>query len=271
MSLVGKRLGASIGILIAVSCNGAFAQELEFRKQGKSVAKMSLASLKKHPSATKLSLNHGQENYLVVPIGPLLKEVYKDPYSRNPDFFFVCSDGYRAAVPSAELQKYPAYLAFGRSDKKPFVEPKEKKNLAPYYLIWDSNKFPDRKSLGSWPFQVVAIDRESLAERYPLVPPQHPNPQVARGFRSFCKYCISCHQINGQGGQMAVDLNYPHNVTEYFKEDFLLKLIDNPQSVRGRATMPGLKSDIPHRKEMIADIVAYLKAKAAEPKPVKKR
>jgi mono/diheme cytochrome c family protein len=257
--------------MLALVVLAGSAQELDFRKQGKSVLKLSLASLRKYPGATKLSLNHGRENYLVVPIGPLLKQAYGDPFGHSPDFFFVCSDGYRAAVPSAELQKYPAYIAFGRSDNKPFVEPKELKKLAPFYLVWDSNRFPDRKSLGSWPFQVIAIDRESLAERYPLVPPIKSNPQVTRGFRAFCKYCISCHQINGQGGQMAVDLNYPHNVTEYFKEEYILKLIDNPQAIRGRATMPGLKADIPHRKEMIADILAYLKAKGAEPKMVKKR
>lgn len=257
---------------VLLSYQAALADPIELRSQGKKVRSWTLEELRKQFKVVELKIDGGKSPYRCVAVSPLLKQAYGDPYKGQPDFFFVCSDGYRAAVPAAELSKYPAYLAFERSDGKPFLLPEEQnKKLAPYYLIWDTNKFPDRKALASWPYQVVAIDRESLADRYPNVPPKDSSPEVKRGFKAFCKYCISCHQINGQGGQMAVDLNYPLNVTDYIKEPYLAKIIDNPTAVRGRATMPPLAKSIPNRSQMIADIVSFLKAKAKEPKvPPKK-
>ncbi|CAN0484910.1 unnamed protein product, partial [Phaeothamnion confervicola] len=177
--------------------------------------------------------------------------------------FFVCKDGYRAPVPGVELKKYPAFLAIGRADGKPFYNEGEHKPCAPYMLVWDTNKFPKRKVDGAWPYQVTAIDRESFSERYPNVaPPVGSSAQVKHGFSEFRKHCLSCHQINGQGGQMAIDLNSPMSVTEYIKEPVLAKIIDNPRSVRGRAQMPALMQGIPNREQTIKDIIAYLKVKA---------
>ena len=251
-------------LLAALITPAARAQTLSLRSAGKETQKWSVKEMVKRAPLQTLSLDGGANVYRVIPLAPLLKAGYPDPFKSSPDFFFVCSDGYRAAVPGPELQRYPAYLAIGRADGKPFVDPKDKKSCAPFYLVWDTNKYPQRKIQGSWPYQVVAIDREAFAERYPKVPPPAgSSAPVMNGFKAFRKYCISCHQVNGQGGQMAIDLNSPRSVTEYIKEPYLAQIIDNPQKVRGRATMPGLIQGLPNRKQVIKDIIAYLKVKAA--------
>lgn len=252
-------LGLLIGLTLA-----AQADDLEMRQSGKAVTHFSLQQLKAISSPQALRLDGGIHNYWAIPIQPLLEKVYgKAAYGEDITFVFVCRDGYRSPVKAEELKRLPAYLAFASSDSKPFVL--EDKPLGPFYLIWDSERYPERKVGGNWPFQVVAIDRASFSQAYAAtLPPPKSSPAVAHGFAVFRKHCLSCHQINSQGGNMGVDLNSPYSVTEYFQKPYLYKLIDNPQKLRNRATMPGLDRSLPNRKQAIQDIIAYLEAKAAQ-------
>lgn len=242
----------------------AGAQDLEMRQSGKALAHFSLAELKKIATPTTLRLDAGAKNYWVVPVKPLLEKAYgTKAYGEDITFLFVCRDGYRSPVKSEEIRVLPAYLAFASSDGKPFEL--EKKPLGPFYLVWDSEKYPERKLGGNWPYQVVAIDRANFSQAYAAtLPPPKSSPQVKHGFAVFRKKCLSCHQINGQGGSMGIDLNQPVSVTEYIKKPYLHKIISDPSKVRGRATMPALDPNFPHRERAIQDIIAYLDAKAAQ-------
>ncbi|MBN9417795.1 MAG: c-type cytochrome [Candidatus Eremiobacteraeota bacterium] len=253
----------------------AWGQDLELRRSGKALAHFSLAELKKIATPTTLRLDGGARNYWVVPVKPLLEKVYgPKAYGEDVTFLFVCRDGYRSPVKAEEVRVLPAYLAFSTSDGKPFEL--ENKPLGPFYLVWDSEKYPERKLGGNWPFQVVAIDRANFSQAYAAtLPPPKSSAQVKHGFAVFRKKCLSCHQINGQGGSMAIDLNQPLSVTEYIKKPYLHKIISDPSKVRGRATMPALDSKFPKREQAIKDIIAYLEAKAEQrrkaSKPAKPR
>lgn len=242
----------------------AGAQDLELRQSGKPLAHFSLAQLKKIATPTTLRLDAGTHNYWVLPLKPLLAKAYgPKAYGEDITFLFVCRDGYRSPVKAEEIRILPAYLAFAASDGQPFEL--EKKPLGPFYLVWDSEKFPERKLGGNWPYQVVAIDRASFSQAYAAtLPPPKSSAQVKHGFAVFRKKCLSCHQINGQGGSMAIDLNQPVSVTEYIKAPYLHKIISDPSKVRGRATMPALDPRFPHREQAIKDIIAYLQAKAEQ-------
>ncbi|MFN8606662.1 MAG: c-type cytochrome [Vulcanimicrobiota bacterium] len=240
------------------------AQDLSLRQNGKPLSSVSLAQLRKIAPPVSLRLDKGAHSYWAVPVKPLLDSVYKSQdYGEDISFVFVCKDGYRSPVKAEDLKKFPAYLAFASSDEKPFEL--DKKPLGPYYLVWDTEKFPQRKTDGNWPYQVTAIERIKFSQVYwAVLPPPQSSPQVRHGFAVFRKNCLSCHQINGQGGNMAIDLNAPVSVTEYIKKPYLLKIIHDPQSVRARATMPGLDRSLKGRQQAILDIVAYLEAKAAQ-------
>jgi mono/diheme cytochrome c family protein len=247
----------------------AGAESLEMRQGSKTVARYTLSDLKAISPAAALRLDNGAANYWTIPMGPLLSKAFgKNAYGEDITFVFVCSDGYRSPVKAEDLKKYPAYLAFATSDGKPFVA--EGKKLDPFYLVWDTQKYPALKTTANWPYQVVAIERATFSQAYSAVlPPPKCKPEVTRGFQLFRKHCLSCHQINGQGGFMGVDLNSPSSVTEYIQKPYLSKLIDNPSSVRNRATMPPLAQGLPNRKQAIADIIAYLEAKAAQRRATK--
>ncbi|MCW5867850.1 MAG: c-type cytochrome [Candidatus Eremiobacteraeota bacterium] len=253
------------GLLLLLSLTSwAMAQDLEMRQSGRVQARFSLAELKKIATPTTLRLDAGTRNYWVVPVKPLLEKVYgARAYGEDITFLFVCRDGYRSPVKAEELRVLPAYLAFASSDGKPFEL--EKKPLGPFYLVWDSEKYPERKLGGNWPYQVVAIDRANFSQAYAAtLPPPKSSAQVQHGFAVFRKKCLSCHQINGQGGSMGIDLNQPVSVTEYIKKPYLHKIISDPSKVRGRATMPALDPKFPQREQAIKDIIAYLEAKAAQ-------
>jgi cytochrome c2 len=58
-----------------------------------------------------------------------------------------------------------------------------------------------------------------------------------------------------------VELNYPVNVTEYYREAFLEKWINKPTSIRHNAAMPEVVfEEDKDRKVIIKEIIAYLKA-----------
>jgi len=256
-------MGRTIGLVVCLAV-AAGAQDLELRQGGKAMTHFSLAQLKRIATPQALSLDGASHNYWAVPIKPLLEKAYgKKAYGEDITFVFVCKDGYRSPVKAEEVKQLPAFLAFATSDGKPFEL--DNKPLGPFYLVWDSQRYPERKFGANWPYQVVAIDRAPFSQAYSavLAPPKS-SPEVKHGFALFRKHCLSCHQINGQGGNMGVDLNSPTSVTEYIKKPYLARLIDNPQGLRHRATMPGLDQSLPNRTQAIRDIVAYLEAKAAQ-------
>ena len=243
----------------------ATAQDLDLRREGKSLGRWPLARLKAEFSSQTLVLDGGQRKYWVLPLRPLLEKVYKRvPSEADSTFVFVCKDGYRAPVPAAEILKYPAFLAYACSDGKDFRW--EGKDLGPFYLVWDVQRFPQREKEASWPYQVVAIEQTSFSRAYSKVTlPATATAQEKRGLALFRKHCLSCHSINGQGGHLGVDLNSPVSVTEYIQPAYLSRIIDNPRSVRHGAVMPGLDPKLAQRPQAIADLIAFLKAKARQP------
>jgi mono/diheme cytochrome c family protein len=97
----------------------------------------------------------------------------------------------------------------------------------------------------------------SLASGWTLAAAEPPNALAARrGFDLFRKNCSSCHSVNGAGGRVAVDLNVPMNVTEYWKEPILRKLFVNAPSVRANSKMPAF----PHLSNSDVDaLIHYLR------------
>lgn len=212
--------------------------------------------------------NDSDRIYLAVPLTKLLDDAFGPAWKQpGSDLIFHCSDGYRCVVPSSTIQEHTAYLAYARKGGEPFQVYSKAQHrtasLAPYYLIWDSGDDVALQEVGSslWPYQIVKIELEPRAEVYAgVTPPEGSSEQVRKGFEAFGRYCLSCHTMNGRGGSRAPDLNYPVNVTEYFDESWLFRLIDEPRDLRWNATMPGLNRKLPNREQTIRDIIAYLKS-----------
>lgn len=249
-----------------------WSNELIFKDHSKVIKTLSLEQIGKLiPAKTVIVFEpHESENreYVGFPINTLFIEVYGEKWKGAEEILFTCLDGYQPSIPSARFKKYPAYVVYGRADKKEFtlinkLQSNELVQLGPLYLVWDNLNHPELKAEGGegWPYQVAAIDLISFSDRFPnMAPPKNSSEAVKSGFIAFRKHCITCHTINGEGGGKSVELNYPVNVTEYFEESWLVRWIDKPTTIKHNTTMPALNPDLKDRETTIRDIIAYLKA-----------
>jgi mono/diheme cytochrome c family protein len=247
-------------------------EEMVFKNHGKVVKTLSLEQIEKLiPAKTVMVFEpHESENreYIGFPVNALFTEVYGEEWKSSEEILLTCSDGYQPSIPCARFKEYPTYLVYGRADKKEFtlvnkLQNNELVELGPFYLVWDNLKHPELKAEGSegWPYEVTTIELINFSDRFPYMsPPKKSSEAVKNGFLAFRKHCMTCHTINGEGGGKSVELNYPVNVTEYFKESWLTKWIDNPTSIRYNTAMPALNPNSKDRETTIRTIIAYLKA-----------
>jgi len=170
-------------------------------------------------------------------------------------------------VPRTLLASATTLLASERTDSREFKVHNKLQNekevpLAPLYLVWDNLNNEQLKAEGAsnWPYQVIGIEITDFKEKFPrMIPPANASQAAKRGFLTFQKYCMTCHQINGDGGDKGGELNaVGATAFDIRGRDWLVKWILDPRSVRAATTMPGLRENLPSREKAANDIVSYL-------------
>lgn len=212
--------------------------------------------------------------YTAIPFMDLMDSVFKrnpkyiNAWKKFDDVTFQCRDGYAATLDLAKVLRFNTYLAFGDAASSQFLITNTLQNnevikADPFYLIWDNIKSPELKKFGAygWPYQIIEIGFMNFSDKYPKSAPRPDSGEEVRyGFRLFREKCISCHRIDGEGGEKGPELNHPVSVTEVMKEQWLKAWIKKPTAVRTGSTMPNY-SGVDVDKEIHA-IVSYLKYKA---------
>lgn len=177
---------------------------------------------------------------------------------KNTKIVFECIDGYKPEMPLDFFLKANAFLAFEDMDApkgkkwEPILKDGNEMNAEPFYIVYTS--VSEKDSRYKWPYNLVKMYLEPLnkstIELYPLK-----NRKLQSGYNLFKNQCLTCHSINGIGGTMGPELNYPKSVTEYWKENELVDYIVNPASFRNKVKMPTLGIT----KQQSQEIVDYLK------------
>lgn len=192
------------------------------------------------------------KRFLAIPLSKLLSRIGRT--NENFQVHIRCKDGYLALLSSAEALDGTGYLAFADESSPQgtgFSALKTKSGLvdpAPLYLFW-TNDAGNRPR----PYQIEEIELWPGEDNFARAKPSGLVP-AKRGFELFKKTCSPCHAVNGAGGRVGVDLNIPMNVTEYWKNPVLRRLLYDPLLVRANAKMPALHlppSDVD-------DVIAYL-------------
>jgi mono/diheme cytochrome c family protein len=183
------------------------------------------------------------------------------------EFVFDCEDGYRAMLRGIDERSGPAFLAISdvnapaNEDWVPIKKASGNMAPGPLYLVW-TNTIPDDHR--PKPYQIIRIGilrgGDFLAAAYPSG-----DARARAGFELFRKNCMGCHAINGVGGKVGVDLNYPVNVTEYWREPFIKKLIREPQSVRANAKMPAFLQLSEREIELLLVYLADMRGRKVAP------
>ncbi len=220
-----------------------------------------------------------QTNYVGFDFKELLDSAYGRSWITTEELLFTCTNGYEQSIPVNRFLQYSSYLIYSREGGAFELVNKARENkhlkLAPYYLTWDNARDPELRVAGdafNWPFQVNAVDLIRFKDRFSQMAPAANAPREAiAGFAHFHNFCMGCHSMNGDGGHVASDLNFPVNVTEHHDDALLRKWILDPQSARKGVAMPALFGELKDRPKAADDLIAYLKTmRANKIKPRKK-
>ncbi|MEZ4451965.1 MAG: hypothetical protein R3B09_21055 [Nannocystaceae bacterium] len=248
---------------------------ISFQRRGVEVERLSCAAMEAKVAAQPVRVRDPYEGRDVVfeglPAEALLDAVYGPAWRGEGEVLFTCRDLYRPSVPVRRFLEHRAFLALRRPERAAFTLDKPQAGeikavgLAPVYVVWENLEDAEIAAQGDygWPYQVITIDLGDFAERFPrMTPDPDAGAEVMAGFQSFRHHCMPCHAINGDGGTLGPELNFPVSVTEYFDEGWLRRWIDDPASVRHRSRMPRPTLRERDRAAIIDDLIAYLRAMA---------
>lgn len=204
--------------------------------------------------------------YQGVLLSVLLEQIFGSDWQQFNALKFTTQDGYQPIIPSANITEHTGMIAISEKNRTGFDllhRPNgENINPGPFFLVWENfiDTSAKKDNWLSWPWQLTAIELTSLAREYPhSAPPETANDRVNQGFLAFRQHCMKCHAINGDGGDVGPELNYPVSVTEYWQPTWLARFIADPQSVRANSKMVPFYRDVENRPALIEAIIAYLK------------
>lgn len=178
--------------------------------------------------------------------------------SKNTKIVFECIDGYKPEMPLELFLNSKPFLAFEDVDApkgskwEPILKNGNEMNAEPFYIVYPSISEKDTRY--KWPYNLIKIHLEPLNKSTKELFPTN-DKKLESGYTLFQNQCITCHSINGIGGTMGPELNYPKSVTEYWIENELVDYIVNPASFRHKVKMPTLGIT----KQQSQEIVDYLK------------
>ena len=243
----------------------------EIMKAGKSVVSVKVDN----PTDSKIHTYEG------ISLTLLLEQIFGNGWKAFDAVQFTTQDGYQPIIPTSSITANFGLIATGENGDSGFGKLKRKNgetvDPGPFFLVWENikNTAAKKDSWLSWPWQITSIELTSFTREFPhSAPPEQAGNLAQKGFLEFQQHCIKCHTINGEGGGIGPELNYPANVTEYWKEDWLARFIADPQRVRANSKMISFYRDVDNRQAIIASIIAYLKVmkdkKIPNPTPDKK-
>jgi mono/diheme cytochrome c family protein len=259
-------------LLAAAAVPSGAADVLVFKERGEFRVSISTTELAKLVAPVDVEIwephEKRKERFKAFPADALFAKIYGDGWKKSEEALFTCTDGFQPSIPLAEFAAHRGYLAFARADEHDFsvVSPDshERVPMGPLYLVWENiadASIREQGTVPGWPYQVSTIDLIRFADRFPhMAPPTGSSAAARRGFLEFRKRCLACHTVNGEGGGKGVELNYPANPTEYWREDWLKKWIVDPAGVRYNTEMHPFDKNGPDWRRDLDDVLAYLSA-----------
>lgn len=213
-----------------------------------------------------------RRSYRGYPAEQVLRHLLGPDWQSKPqqEVEFRALDGYVSRIPVERFARYKASLVFALAgSSQPFTVDNKGQNeknvpLGPYYLVWDNIAAPELLAEGAsfWPYQVTQI---SLREYRPaaLLPAglgEGASERWGEHAKLAQKYCLSCHQINGFGGDK-MPLNLAVRAKLLDDRTWSVWLL-TPQAFKPGTSMPPLPEGLPHaeREAIAAKLHAYLKA-----------
>jgi hypothetical protein len=198
--------------------------------------------------------------YIGYPIEKVLRVILGDQWKTSAGYIeFRALDGYVSRIPTERFGSYHAYLVFAKKDAREFrvdnlAQHERDVSLAPYYLVWDNIHDPGliREGGTYWPYQVSEMLMSPSSEQGSAA------GEKSSEARELEKYCLSCHHVNGYGGNKA-----PFDLAEQARiigEENFLAWVLNPASIRPETRMPAINEGMPEteRRALALRLFVYL-------------
>lgn len=267
-SLAGVTAAAAAWLLFASMAIASLLPDPEALRQALNVAPRVLEVIEPHLTQDRETRIRYRGWPAELVLDHLFGSTWREP---GTEVEFRALDGYVSRIPSERFQNIPAHLVFDSADPPGRftvdVSSQNEKNVAlgPYYLVWDNIHHRELLAEGAagWPYQVsqVSLTRSGLAS---LLPGEMAGRYA--GDAAFTqKYCLTCHKINGYGGdKWPIDLSQrAKEMTQAEFERWVLM----PGAVKPGTTMPRLAENLPEgeRQAMAQRLFAYLNALPAAP------
>lgn len=185
---------------------------------------------------------------------------------------FRALDGYISRIDAVRLTSKKAYMAFARADHSSFSVDNLAQNeknipLGPYYLVWDNREDPELLSEGArnWPYQVIDVSIFNASDAA-LRPPGF-NPALEVGLSNVKVNCLTCHKVNGFGGEK-VEGNLALVARRLPAAEFVKWALE-PSAVEPGTTMPALATNLAEaqRRAIAQSIYEYLSQVPVAPEP----
>lgn len=207
---------------------------------------------------------HQVKSYRAIPLRTLLEKytAFSKLDPAQTQIVFECEDGYSPSMSLALLLKRTPYLAISDLDApkgQAWVNPVKNgqvKKIAPFYVVYSNVKATERDY--KWPYNLVRISLVQTAKEYAAIYP-HDDDTMVKGFGLFQKNCGICHALNGVGGKMGPELNYPKSVIEYWRSTADIKaFVKAPTSYRNDCKMPAITYLTDSELEEIIRYLGYM-------------
>ncbi len=209
---------------------------------------------------------HVEVRYVGYPAVEVLQRILGGDWNRRGGAIeFRALDGYVSRIPVRRFHEEKAFIVFAHGDGAPFTVDNIRQNeknvpLGPYYLVWDNMGNPALIAEGArdWPYQVAVVNPVALSDAALL--PEGLDPRLRPGAMLVKAYCLTCHKVNGYGGEKFVG-NLAEIAKSADRAAFLRPMLV-PASEREGATMPALSNRLPEaeRRRIAGAIFDYLRA-----------
>jgi mono/diheme cytochrome c family protein len=186
------------------------------------------------------------------PLVPVLDAAYGPSWRARDAVVFHCADGYKSLVKVQRILRYQPLLAHRRRDQPRFEVRNQDGHTVPLGALLsglgqpEGPGAPGDRGEGAGPTRWRRWSRWTSPPRSP--PPSRPPPPPptpSGGYERFKTHCVACHSVNGVGGRVGPELNFPTSVTEYVRPEWLRRWLLDPTSVRARTAMPGAAAAAP--------------------------
>ncbi len=193
----------------------------------------------------------------------IIHSFWSDVKEANNFVQIECHDGYVAYIEARKFRTNKSYIAYKIKGSSSFVtiDGYQKKivELGKFYLVWKESykKGADTRRRHHWPWAIKSI---KIINELPnsIKPLKTADVDTNWGYLNFVKQCLTCHQINGFGGEIGPDLMISENWKKQ-NDKWIMKYISDPQSINKDSKMPRFPKYIDIREVRIRNIVLYLR------------